>query len=325
MVAFRLAIVLPRRAASLYSETGKGGGMRTMIVIPAVLVLAFCSCRQAGNPLFGNSAPSGERAMEHVRAQVAIGPRPPGSPALQKCREYIEKQLRLFGYQIEEDAFVTQTPYGPIRMVNLIARKGTGGKGVLVLATHYDTKLMEDKNFVGANDPGSSVGLTIELARILAERNDERDYWFLFLDGEEAFMEWSSFDSTYGSRHLAQRWKREGIASNIHALILLDMIGDRNLDIFYETNSSRRLMDLVFDVAEKTGLKSILSQIRAPVEDDHIPFLDVGIPAVDIIDLNYGPGNSFHHTLEDSLDKISPQSMEKTGALVLAVLSELQK
>ena len=299
--------------------------MRAMFVVSAVIALALCSCRQAGHSLFGAAALSGEKAMEHVRAQVAIGPRPPGSPALQKCRDYIGKQLRLFGYQIEEDAFVTQTPYGPIRMVNLIARKGNGGKGVLALAPHYDTKLIEGKNFVGANDPGSSVGLMLELARVLAERKDAREYWFLFLDGEEAFVEWSSFDSTYGSRHLAERWKEQGIASRVHALILLDMIGDKNLDIWYETNSTRSLMDLVFDTAEKAGLKSILSQIRAPVEDDHIPFLDAGIQSVDIIDLNYGPENSFHHTLEDSLDKISPQSMQKTGALVLALLSELQK
>jgi glutaminyl-peptide cyclotransferase len=299
--------------------------MLARLTVSAVLALALCSCRQAGHTWFGSSALSGEKAMEHVRAQVALGPRPPGSPELQNCREYIEKQLRSFGYQIEEDIFITQTPYGLIRMVNLIARKGSNGKGVIALATHYDTKLMEGKYFLGANDPGSSVGLTLELARVLAGRNDARDYWFLFLDGEEAFMEWSAFDSTYGSRHLAQRWKNEGIAPKIRALILLDMIGDKNLDIWYETHSTGSLMNLVFDTAEKTGLKSILSQIRAPVEDDHIPFLDIGIPAVDIIDLNYGPGNSFHHTLEDTLDKISSQSMEKTGALVLEMLPALQE
>ena len=207
--------------------------------------------------------------MAHVRAQVAFGPRPPGSPALQKCRDYIISQMKSFGYEIGEDAFTAQTPYGPIRMNNLIARKGKGNKRIIALATHYDTKLMEGKNFVGANDAGSSTGLLIELARVLAANNDDSDYWFLFLDGEEAFIEWSTFDSTYGSRHLAQRWKTEGVVPKIRALILLDMIGDKNLDIWYEKNSTKRLMDLAWETADKIGLKSILSTIHAPVEDDH--------------------------------------------------------
>ena len=262
--------------------------------------------------------------MEYVRAQVAFGPRTPGSPQLQKCREYIEQQLRGFGYHVEDDAFVVSTPYGPITMHNLIARKGTGARGVIVLATHYDTKLMEGKSFVGANDPGSSSGLVLELARVLADRKDDLDYWFIFLDGEEAFVEWSTFDSTYGSRHLAKKWKEEGIAPRIRALILLDMIGDKNLDIYYETNSTPSLMNLFWDTAMKIGLRGILSDKRASIGDDHMPFLDAGIPCVDLIDLNYGPDNSYWHTPADTLDKISPESMEKVGKLVLAVLPQLQ-
>jgi Zn-dependent M28 family amino/carboxypeptidase len=230
--------------------------------------------------------------------------------------------MRGFGYQIEDDAFTAQTPYGPIQMHNLIARKGNGSRGVIALATHYDTKLMEGKNFVGANDAGSSTGLLIELARVLADSKDLNDYWFLFLDGEEAFIEWSTFDSTYGSRHLAKRWKEDGTVPKVRALILLDMIGDKNLDILYDTNSTQRLMDLVFETAKEIGLQSILSH-QSTIEDDHVPFIDAGIPSVDIIDLNYGPNNSFHHTLSDTLDKVSPESMEKAGKLVLAVLEKL--
>ena len=165
----------------------------------------------------------------------------------------------------------------------------------------------------------------MELAKVLAASKDPLDYWFLYLDGEEAFVEWSTFDSTYGSRHLAERWKKEDVVPKIRALILLDMIGDKDLDIWYETNSTKSLMDLVWKTASRIGLESILSRTRAPVEDDHIPFLDAGIPSVDIIDLNYGPNNSYHHTIEDALDKISPQSLEKVGRLVLAVLPTLQE
>ena len=289
-------------------------------------VLTFCSCAQSLRHI--ESPLSGELAMEHVRAQTALGPRPPGSPALQRCREYIAAQMKSFGYEIEEDVFTADTPYGPIEMKNLIARKSNNieGKGVIALASHYDTKLMEGKNFIGANDAGSSTGLLIELGRVLAgDTGGLYDYWFLFFDGEEAFIEWSAFDSTYGSRHLARKWKEDGTASKIRALILIDMIGDKDLDIQYETNSTKSLMDLVWETAKSEGLESILSRFRGPIEDDHLPFLAIGIPSVDIIDLNYGPGNSYHHTTEDTLDKISAESLEKTGRLVLAILSRLQK
>jgi len=299
--------------------------MRFLLSQVGLIMLISTACAQSPKISADTPAISGEKAIEHVRAQVAFGPRPPGSPALQKCREYIEQQLRSYGYLIVEDAFEPETPYGPKKMVNLIARKGSGGKGAIALASHYDTKYMEGKNFVGANDGGASTGLLIELARVLAASKGDLDYWFLFLDGEEAFVEWSSFDSTYGSRHLARRWKQEGIVPKVKALVLLDMIGDKDLDIMRETNSTPWLMDLVWDTANKNGLRDILSYVQAAIEDDHLPFLDVGIPCVDIIDLNYGPGNSYHHTLADTLDKVSPESMEKTGKLVLALLPELQK
>jgi Zn-dependent M28 family amino/carboxypeptidase len=233
--------------------------------------------------------------------------------------------LRGYGYEVQVDEFEAVTPYGGKVMKNLIARKGASSRGVVALASHYDTKLMEGIEFVGANDPGSSAGLLIELARVLSEERGTLDYWFVFLDGEEAFVDWSTFDSTYGSRHLAKRWQQDGTAGRIRALILLDMIGDRNLDILKESHSTRWLSDLVWETAAKTGLQGILSKYAGAVEDDHLPFLEAGIPSVDIIDLNYGPGNSFHHTTADTLDKVSPESMEKVGRLVLAVLGELQK
>jgi glutaminyl-peptide cyclotransferase len=303
----------------------QGDCMRTGISFGLSVAIALCAC--AHNPRAASDYDvSGERAMAYVRAQVDIGPRPPGSPQIEKCREFIKRQLRDFGYQVADDAFVANTPYGLITMDNLIARReAAGNKGIIALASHYDTKMLEGKNFVGANDGGSSTGLLLELARVLAARKEPLEYRFLFLDGEEAFVEWSTFDSTYGSRHLADRWKQDGTAPKIRALILLDMIGDKDLDILYETNSTGYLMDLVWKRAAETGLQGIRSGVRASIQDDHIPFLDAGIPSVDIIDFNYGPGNSYWHTSEDTLDKISPQSLEKVGRLVLSVLSFLQK
>jgi Zn-dependent M28 family amino/carboxypeptidase len=297
--------------------------MRLLLELLALLFLFSVGC--TSSPKAAVPPVSGEKAMEHVRAQVAFGPRPPGSAALEKCRAYITDQLRGYGYEVQVDEFEAGTPYGGKVMKNLIARKGTSSRGVVALASHYDTKLMEGIEFVGANDPGSSAGLLIELARVLSEERGTLDYWFVFLDGEEAFVDWSTFDSTYGSRHLAKRWQQDGTAGRIRALILLDMIGDRNLDILKESHSTRWLSDLVWETAAKVGLQGILSRYAGAVEDDHLPFLEAGIPSVDIIDLNYGPGNSFHHTTADTLDKVSPESMEKVGRLVLAVLGELQK
>jgi len=298
--------------------------MRSATAIVILLLSLSTACAQSPK---ASDVPalSGDKAMEHVRAQVAFGPRPPGSPALEKCRNYIIERLRDHGYTVEQDAFEANTPYGAKKMVNLIGRKGTGDRGIIALASHYDSKYMEGKQFVGANDGASSTGLLLELARVLAGASAPLDYWFLFLDGEEAFVEWSTFDSTYGSRHLARRWKQEGTAAKVRALILLDMIGDRNLDILKEYNSTRWLVDLVWEAGAKAGVSEILSPVQAAIEDDHIPFLDVGIPSVDIIDLNYGPGNSFHHTLSDTLDKVSPESLEKTGRLVLTLLPMLQE
>ncbi len=293
----------------------------------ALMLLFFLTSACAQSPGTAKLAESlsGERALEYVRKQVEFGPRPSGSEELKQCRNWIRGELEGFGYQVEDDAFTAQTPYGPIPMHNLIARKGAGDKGVIALATHYETKLMEGIRFVGANDAGSSTGLLLELARVLAESKDGLDYWFIFFDGEEAFIEWSTFDSLYGSRHLAKRWKEEGVLSRIKALILLDMIGDRDLGILRDMNSTPWLMEMVWRTAVEIGMQDILSTYRAAIEDDHLPFLAAGVPAVDIIDLEYGPGNSFWHTEQDTLDKLSAASLEKVGRLVIAVLGKLQE
>ncbi len=290
--------------------------------IPAFLItvlFGFTACAQA--PSAATQGLSGEKAMEHVKAQVAFGPRPPGSEALEKCREYLVRQLEGYGYAVEKDSFEAATPYGPKKMVNLIARKKDSSGNIIALASHYDTKYYEKLRFVGANDAGSSTGLLLELARVLATRKEGYDYWFLFLDGEEAFIDWSTFDSTYGSRHLAKRWKEDGTAGKVRALLLLDMIGDKDLNLQRDTNSTPWLMNLVWTTAMEDGFRDILAANPTAIEDDHLPFLDINIPCADVIDLDYAPW----HTAGDTLDKISAASMERVGKLVLAVLPHLEK
>ncbi|MGD0308932.1 MAG: M28 family peptidase [Acidobacteriota bacterium] len=294
--------------------------MRNAIGI-SIWFLLFVTAACAQSQSTSTPPLSGEKAMENVRAQVAFGPRPPGTEALKKCREYLIKQLESYGYQVEQDSFTATTPYGPKPMVNLIARKRGGGSNVIAMASHYDTKYFEKVHFVGANDGGSSTGLLLELARVLAGKKDGFDYWFVFLDGEEAFVEWSTFDSTYGSRHLAKRWKDDGTASKVRALILLDMIGDKSQGIIKDTNSTPWLMDLVWSTALEDGLRDTLSNVQESMQDDHVPFLDVHIPCVDII-RNFPPT---WHTAGDTLDTISAASMEKVGKLVLGLLLRVEK
>ncbi|MBI4479512.1 MAG: M28 family peptidase [Acidobacteria bacterium] len=267
--------------------------------------------------------PIGKAAMEHAVALVALGPRPVGSEAHRKMEQYIIGKLQAAGAAVDQDIFTAQTPVGEMGMTNIVGRMGKTGGRILVLATHYDTKLID--GFVGANDGGSSTGLVLALAPILAKEGFEHEIRLVFLDGEEAFGEWSDQDSLYGSRHLAAQWKADGTASRIGAFILVDMIGDAELELLKDSNSTPWLRDLVWKVAARLGHSRQFLNREAPFEDDHLPFVRAGVPAVDLIDLNYGPGNRYWHTTADTLDKISAASMQLVGDVVLESIRELDR
>jgi len=194
---------------------------------------------------------------------------------------------------------------------------------VVILAGHYDTAMIDGVRFVGANDGGSSAAFLLEMARVLSRRKSRFTYWVVFFDGEEALKKWSSSDSLYGSRHLAERLSREGKLKQIKALILVDMVADRHLNILRESNSTAWLSDVVFRSARTLGYQKLFSGGAFPVEDDHMPFLARGIPSVDIIDLT--PFGSYHHTAQDSIDKCDPESLAVVGRVVLATLAELER
>jgi Zn-dependent M28 family amino/carboxypeptidase len=145
----------------------------------------------------------------------------------------------------------------------------------------------------------------------------------VFFDGEEALKQWSASDSLYGSRHLAEKLASDGKLSQIKAMILVDMVADRHLNILRESNSTAWLSDLVFRSARTLDYAESFSGGMFPVEDDHLPFLAKGIPSVDIIDLT--PFGSYHHTAQDSIDKCSPESLALVGRVVLATLAELER
>ncbi len=268
---------------------------------------------------------NGQRAMQYVREVVALGPRPARSPAHQKLENYIRSHLR--GDNLEEDAFTASTPNGPIAMRNFIAKFPGSRDGIVVVAGHYDTKPL--KNFVGANDGGSSTGLPLELANEL--RGPKRagySVWVVLLDGEESIQQSNQMDfsnSMYGSQHLADKWQKDGTAKKIKAFLLVDMIGDADLDVLRDTNSTAWLEDLIYQAATRLGYQSHFFRDQAAMEDDHMPFLQRGVPSADLIDFTYGYNNVFWHTPEDTVDKLSPNSLEIVGSVVLETIRLLDQ
>ena len=268
----------------------------------------------------------GGRALRHVEEIVRHGPHPPGSDAQKKVGSYIEGVLDSFDLEVRSHAFRPVTPKGRLEMRNIWAVLPGTRANVILLASHYDSKLYEKVRFVGANDGGSSSGLLLELARVLALRNPT-DYsiWFAFFDGEEAIDHWTPVDSLYGSREFVKLLKRSGQLKTISAMILLDMVGGSDLVLRRESNSTSWLKDLIWNRAAEMGHEDVFQRAgRFEVKDDHMPFLQEGIPAVDLIDMNYmnyGPW----HSPEDTLDKLSARNLQIVGGVVLSSLPEIAR
>lgn len=284
----------------------------------------------AGIPLAATQRPAspasatvpfdGARALALVREQVAFGPRPAGSVANARARAHIVTTLQQYGYTPVEQSFEAQTPAGRVRMTNVIATLPGQRSARFLLASHFDSKPIEEFRFVGANDGGSSTGALLELARVLRARPPlALTTEFVFFDGEEAWGEWVAPNHTYGSRHYVAAAGRNGTLGTVRGLVLLDMIGDRTLTIRRDTNSTRWMTDIVWAAARRLGHGTHFLDEPFPVEDDHMPFLDAGVPALDIIDLDYPAW----HTAADTLDQVSARSLQVVGEVVLAALPDL--
>jgi glutaminyl-peptide cyclotransferase len=233
----------------------------------------------------------------------------------------------LKGDSVEDDAFAAETPEGRFPVRNLIAKFPGTRDGIIVIAGHYDTNYpLRNTGYVGANDGGSSTAILLELANQLrGKRRDGYSVWLLWTDGEEALKAWSDSDSLYGVRHLADKWQKDGTLKNIRALLLADMIGDADLNVDRDSNSTPWLEDLVYQAASKMGYQSHFFARTISVEDDHLPFVQRGVPSADLIDLDYGYGNVFHHTPQDTLDKVNAKSIEIVGSVILETVRLLDK
>ena len=319
-----------------------------VLSVPFLLLGCPSATNKAGD---GTSIPSpaptdlvksdfdGARAYEHVRKQVEFGPRPPGSPELEKTRGYIIDQLKSYGLKITTDEFQATTPVGERKMVNVTAELPGESRDVIIISSHYDSKYVKEFKFVGANDPGTSAGELLELARVMAAKKEKPKltYWFVFFDGEEAFcFNWDEChnpnpadpknplpDNLYGSRRYVAQLIAANEMKRVRAMILFDLMGYKDLRLGRDELSTVWLLDTVWQTGKQIGYGAQFVDTREGVgDDDHAPFLHAGIDALDIIQLSSYP---YWHTKDDTLDKVSAKSLKIVGDTVLASLPKIEE
>jgi len=267
-------------------------------------------------------------------AQIAgFGERWPGSPGHKKTEDLIHQVLQKNGAQIEADDFTARTPRGPIAVHNIIGKFNVSAdpkQGILILAGHYDT--LFQPGFIGANDGGSSTAILLAFADALAGQKTKMQVWLVWTDLEEAINSFTGDDGLYGSRHLAQKLAANGTSTRVRGFFLLDMIGDKQLGVARETGSDRRLQDFMARAAGQLGYSQYFFQYEAGIIDDHVPFIQAGIPAVDVVDARFGrmgptfdSMGEFHHANTDTMDTVSQQSLEVVGRTMLLTVELLDK
>jgi glutaminyl-peptide cyclotransferase len=297
---------------------------RSLVWCCLVIMMTACSPHPA-RPYTPKVDP--RRAFEDARRQVELGPRPPGSVASERARQLIAESLREAGLGVTIDSFTALTPNGDLQFANVIGERRGSSPDLILIACHYDTKLEHDFRFVGANDGASGVAAVLEMARAVASsRNLHATYRFVFFDGEEALCRrWSEClngsDHLYGSRHEVARMKARGELTLTRAMILFDMVGARDHVLRRDLASTGWLNDAIWRAARRLNYGEFSEETQTITGDDHTPFLEAGIPSVDLIDLRY----PYWHTAGDTLDKLSPENLARVCEVVLAALPEIEK
>jgi glutaminyl-peptide cyclotransferase len=270
-----------------------------------------------------------KRAFQYTREVAAFGPRYMGSENHKKLERYILDHLK--GDQVEDDAFTADTVEGKFPVRNIIAKFPGTKDGLIVILGHYDTVYpLRNSGFVGANDGGSSTAILLEYANQLRgglhdKKREGYSVWLVWTDGEEAVKSWTDTDSVYGARHLAEKWEKDGTLKKIKALMVMDMIGDADLNIDRNTKGAAWLLDLIYAAAERQGYQSHFYARQGSLEDDHVPFFNRGVPCADVIDLDYGYNNVFWHTPQDTIDKLSPKSLAIVGDTIMETIRMLDQ
>jgi glutaminyl-peptide cyclotransferase len=274
---------------------------------------------------------SGAHVFELTKQLLAVAPkRFAGSPGHAAVEAFIKSHFapEIAKGQFETDSFAPTTPIGAVPMRNYIVRYPGKKDGVIVLVSHYETNYpLKDIGFVGANDGACTSALLIAFGEYLRTHPpDGYSIWLVLDDGEEAIKEWGPSDSLYGTRHLAARWSGDGTIKKIKALMVADMIGDKDLNIDFDEESTPWLRDMLKVAAKNTGHSAGIYKNTVPgLGDDHIPFKMRGVPVLDLIDLDYGPHtdqtpDGYHHTAQDTIDKISAHSLQISADLITEMI-----
>jgi glutaminyl-peptide cyclotransferase len=315
-------------------------GFGSVILIPLLFNLSVCGPAKSENrksfpalyksPVVNELSVDAENAFSMLKHQVAMGSRPSGSAEAVICAEYIVSKVREFGLEPVVDEWTEVTPHGPVTFRNIyveVAGREDYGNNFLLLGSHYDTKKLPGvPDFVGANDAASSTALLLEILRVVSTQKPWHGMplQFAFFDGEEALVSYTKKDDLYGSRRLAGIFYENGTVHLCRAMILLDMIGDKDLTITLPQNTSRELARIIFRTAKDQGVKQHISILPTEMLDDHVPFARLGIPAIDLIDFQYGENNEHWHKASDNLDNVSADSLRITGNLVLSMIQKLE-
>ncbi|MHB9138102.1 MAG: M28 family metallopeptidase [Victivallaceae bacterium] len=283
----------------------------------ALLVIAGCS----------DSSPVPEINSGNAYALavklVSFGKRYAGTAENRQQASFIAAKAAEYGAAVTTDRFSAMTTAGTLEFANITAEIKGRSDDFVIIGSHYDIKrIMSAPDFEGANDSASSTALLLEMIRAVKASGSTPPLTlkFVFFDGEECLLEYSGNDGFWGSRHYAQKMQDQGLAKQCKAVIVLDMIGDSELGVTLPANSSRQLAEKMLDAAEATGNKQYFALKNFEILDDHQPFLQQGIPAIDIIDFEYGPDNVYWHTGADKIDKISGKSMKVVGDCVLRLV-----
>jgi glutaminyl-peptide cyclotransferase len=312
--------------ALLACDRGKHAPQSEPADAPAAAVSTPISFPADNGPLPAFDA---DRAMQYVKDIVRFGPRPLGSANHKKVEEYIKSHLN--GDQVEDDAFTADTNLGKFPVHNIVAKFPGNRDGIIIFASHYDTNYpLRNTSYVGANDGASSSALLLEIANQLRGKpRDGYSVWLVWDDAEEAMKPDTEVDfmsdSLYGITHLAEKWQADGTLKKVKAFMLADMIGDADLNIDRESNSAPWLQNLIYEAATRLGYQSHFFARTLPMDDDHIPFVKRGVPSIDLIDFTYGYNNVFWHTTQDTVDKLSPQSLKIVGMVMLESVRMMDK
>ncbi len=311
---------------------GKNTSMKSLLIGAMMLVLAGSGCNKASppesaiKPAFDPGLFDGARAFREAEGVVGLGSRDAGTPGALKAAQYLAIRLKAQGVEARIDEFTNDCPMGAVVFRNVIGRLPGQGKGLIILGSHYDTK-SGIPGFQGANDSAASSGALIELAGALARGPQvEPEILLVFFDGEECMKHYGPNDGLQGSRHMAEQLTQEGRVRKVKAMILLDMIGDKDLSVTIPRNGTPRLVSQIFDAARDEGVRGRFSLYPYNIGDDHEPFFLSKMPAADIIDFQYGsaPGrNDYWHTAQDTLDKISADSLATVGRVVIRTINKL--